>query len=552
MKNFSKYKAFTPVELPSRTWVGNQLTKTPIWCSVDLRDGNQALEVPMTLSEKFEYFEFLLKLGFKTIEVGYPSASDTDYEFVRRIIEDGLVPEGVTIQVPTQCREDVIKPTFESLKDVRQAIIHFYNPTSAIQREAVFKMSKEQVKQMAVDSALMVKRYAKEYGEDRFLFQYSPESFTGTELDFAVEVCNAVIAAIEPTQQRKLILNLPSTVEMSMPNVYADQIEYVINRLNNRDCVLVSIHAHNDRGCAVAATEMALLAGADRVEGTLFGNGERTGNADIVTLAMNLYSQGIDPELDFSDIDEVIKTYDRLIKLPVHPRHPYAGGLVYTAFSASHQDAINKSMAYLTNKDVLWEVPYLPIDPRDVGRSYEQVIRITSQSGKGGVAYVLETNFGLQVPKPMQLHFSKIVKKASDTGNKELQPKEIYDLFINEYVNLTEPLKLEGFTEKTFANVSRVDSTVTYKGEEYQLSGEGDGLLDAFANSLAEFLGIEGEIEDYKQHSLEFGNKARAITYITIDGANGKHFGAGISSSVSHSPLRALVSAVNNILRKTQ
>jgi 2-isopropylmalate synthase len=536
------------MDMPRRKWADGVITKAPVWCSVDLRDGNQALEAPMTLAEKFEFFDFLLRLGFKTIEVGYPSASDTDFEFVRRLITENLIPADVVIQVPTQCREDVIRPTFESLIGVRKAIIHFYNPTSAIQREAVFKMSKDEVKKMAVDSALMVKRYAREYGEDKFEFQYSPESFTGTEMDFAVDICNAVIDAIDPSPDKKLILNLPGTVEMSMPNIYADQIEYVINNLNKRDCVLISIHAHNDRGCAVAATELALLAGADRVEGTLFGNGERTGNADLVTLAMNLYSQGIDPELDFGDIDEVIRTYDRLIKLPVHPRHPYAGGLVYTAFSASHQDAINKSMAYLKNKDELWQVPYLPIDPRDVGRTYEQVIRITSQSGKGGVAYVLETNYGLQIPKPMQLHFSKTVKKVSDTGNKELHHKEIYDLFLDEYVNIQSPLRLEGFTEKTFANLSRVDSAITYNGTEYQLSAEGDGLLDAFANSLADFLRLNAEVSGYSQHALDHGNKSRAMTYITIKTDKGNYFGASIRSSISNSSLCALVSAVNRYL----
>lgn len=550
-EDFMKHYKYKPVEefkFPQRKWVNNSITKAPIWCSVDLRDGNQALEIPMNLTEKLEFFKFLVDVGFKTIEIGFPAASDTEFEFTRKLIDDKLIPQDVTIQVLTQARADIIKKTFQSLDGVHRAVVHFYNSTSTLQREVVFKMSKDEVKRIATDAAILVKQYAKEFGEERFLFEYSPESFVGTELDYAIEVCNAVIDIIEPTEDRKLIINLPSTVETTTPNVYADQIEYVIERLNNRECLEVSIHAHNDRGTAVASTELALLAGADRVEGTLFGNGERTGNADIMNLALNLYTQGIDPELDFSQIDAVVDTYETLVKMPVHQRHPYAGTLVYTAFSGSHQDAISKGMAFLPQKNGIWEVPYLPIDPKDVGRTYEPIIRINSQSGKGGVSYILETNFGLHIPKKMQKHFGRIVTNVSDQNNKELMPQELYDLFKQSYVNLGEPLTLVNYDERT-NGVSEVNSNIIYNGAAMAISGVGEGLIDAFANSLAKLLSIEFEVVDYQEHSLDYGAKSRAITYVTITDSKGNYyFGAGLSSNISKSSLKAILSAVNKMM----
>lgn len=548
MKHY-KYKPVEPFSFPQRKWANNSITKAPAWCSVDLRDGNQALEIPMNLQEKLEFFKFLVDVGFKTIEIGFPAASETEFEFTRKLIDDGLIPKDVTIQVLTQARPDIIKKTFEALDGAHRAIVHFYNSTSALQREVVFKMNKDEVKKIATDGALLVKQYAKEFGEDRFLFEYSPESFVGTELDYAIDVCNAVIDIIEPTVDRKLIINLPSTVEMTTPNVYADQIEYVIDRLKNRECIEVSIHAHNDRGTAVASTELALLAGADRVEGTLFGNGERTGNADIMNLALNLYTQGIDPELDFSQIDAVVDTYETLVKMPVHQRHPYAGTLVYTAFSGSHQDAISKGMAFLPKKNGVWEVPYLPIDPKDVGRTYEPIIRINSQSGKGGVAYVLEANYGLNIPKKMQKHFGKVVKLVSDQNSKELVPQELYDLFKAEYVNINNPISLVNYDERT-NGVSEVNSNIVYNGEEMAISGTGEGLIDAFSNSIEKLINTQFEVVDYREHSLDYGAKSRAITYVTIiDSEGAYYFGAGLSSNISKSSLKAVLSAVNKMIQ---
>ena len=550
--NYNKYRAFPPVNLPDRTWPNKQITKAPEWCSVDLRDGNQALEVAMSLEQKLEFFVYLTKLGFKTIEVGFPAASDTEFAFTRKLIDESIVPDGVAIQVLTQSREHIIARTFEALAGAKKAIVHLYNSTSVLQRDVVFRKSKDEIKEIAITGAKQILALAEEHGRERFLFEYSPESFTGTELDYALEVCNAVLDVWQPTAEYPVIINLPSTVEMSTPNVYADQIEYMCRRIKYRENVVISLHAHNDRGTGVAATELALMAGADRVEGTLFGNGERTGNADILNLAMNLFSQGIDPELDFTKIDEIVEIYERMTKLDVHPRHPYAGYLVFTAFSGSHQDAIKKGMDALPADKAQWEVPYLPIDPMDVGRSYAPIIRINSQSGKGGMAYILQTYYGIYVPKEMQPDFGKVVTAVSDANHKELLPEELYELFMKEYVNIESPVNLVGYAEKTEDNADSktvVTSTLSVRGGEKQVEGEGNGIIDGFARSLESALGIRFEVVSYNEHSLEYGSKSRAITYVCIQNEDGKKFfGAGVSSSISKSSLKAVVSAVNKLM----
>jgi len=546
--NHTKYKPFPPVPLPDRLWPTKQITKAPDWCSVDLRDGNQALEVAMSLEQKLEFFAFLTKIGFKDIEVGFPAASDTEFDFTRKLIDESLVPDGVAIQVLTQSREHIIERTFEALAGAKKAIVHLYNSTSVLQRNVVFRKSKEEIKEIAVDGAKRILALAEKHGRERFLFEYSPESFTGTELDYALEVCNAVLDVWQPSERYPVIINLPSTVEMATANVYADQIEYICRHIKYREHVKISLHAHNDRGTGVAATELAILAGADRVEGTLFGNGERTGNADIMTIALNLFSQGIDPCLDFSQIDEVVEIYERMTKLEVHPRHPYAGYLVFTAFSGSHQDAIKKGMDALPTDKAVWEVPYLPIDPMDVGRSYDPIIRINSQSGKGGVAYILQTYFGIYVPKEMQPDLGRTVTAVTDAGQKELLPDELYHLFRERYVNVEAPLNLLGYSEQTNGNTA-VRSTLTVNGQERQIEGEGNGIIDAFAHSLEAALDIRFEVVNYNEHSMEYGNKSRAITYVCIKDAGGrKYFGAGLSSSISKSSLKAVLSAVNKML----
>ncbi len=520
----------------------------PSWCSVDLRDGNQALEVPMNLDQKLELFKFLVGLGFKEIEVGFPAASDTEYVFTRTLIEQNLIPEDVTIQVLTQARDHIIERTFESLIGVKKAVVHLYNSTSTLQRDVVFHMEKIQIVELAVNAAKKVKELAEENGKERFTFQYSPESFTGTELDFSAEICNAVLDVWEPAIGNEVIINLPATVEMSMPNIYADQIEYMCDHLKYREHILVSVHTHNDRGTAVAATEFGLLAGADRVEGTLFGNGERTGNADIVTLALNMNSQGIETGLDFAHIDEVIHMYEKSTDLPVHPRHPYAGNLVFTAFSGSHQDAINKGMARMKENTDIWAVPYLPIDPMDVGRNYDPIIRINSQSGKGGVAFILEQNYGLQIPKTMQQDFSLVVNKVSDSENKELLPEEIYELFKTTYINIENPISLVKYVEETQENTF-VRSVILLNGSEESISGHGSGIMDGFCKGLIEKLDKKFDITSYSEHSLEYGATSRAITYVKINDEVGKsYFGAGVSSNIVESSLKAIVSAVNNML----
>ncbi|MDR3091660.1 MAG: 2-isopropylmalate synthase [Clostridiales bacterium] len=547
----TKYKPYPRFDFNERTWPLKYIEKAPAWCSVDLRDGNQALQVPMDLAQKVEFFKFLVEIGFREIEIGFPAASDTEYIFTRKLIDDGLIPDGVAIQVLTQARGHIMEKTFEALGGVKKAVVHLYNSTSVLQRDVVFKKSRQEVRELAEYGARRVLELAEKYGRERFVFEYSPESFTGTEMDYAAEVCNAVIDIWKPSTENKCIINLPSTVEMTTPNVYADQIEYICNSLNRRDSVIVSLHTHNDRSCAVAASELGLLAGADRVEGTLFGNGERTGNADIMVIAMNMYSQGIDTGLDFSDIERVVNMYESSTMLPVHDRHPYAGSLVFTAFSGSHQDAIKKGMANIGDNYDVWEVPYLPIDPADLGRSYEAIIRINSQSGKGGVGYVLERKFGIVPPKPMLQEFGGTVTRVSDQSHKELEPGEIYNLFEREYINLESPAALSRYSEKTDGEgETAVSASILVNGEVSEIAGSGNGVLDAFCKAVSEKLQISFDIENYNEHSLELGSKSRAITYMNISDQQGKsYFGAGVSSSITKSSIKAVISAINRMLQ---
>ncbi len=546
--NYKKYKSFPKVNLPDRKWVDNVITKAPIWCSVDLRDGNQSLESPMSLEQKVEFFNYLIKVGFKEIEIGFPAASDTEYEFTRYIIEKNLIPDDVTIQVLTQSREHIIEKTFKSIKGAKNVIVHLYNSTSTLQRNVVFKFSREETIDLAVKGAKQLVELAKDHPTSNISFEYSPESFTGTELDFSVDILNSVIDVFKPTTDNKLIINLPATVEMSTPNVYADQIEYICRNINKRECLIVSLHTHNDRGTGIAASELGLLAGADRIEGTLFGNGERTGNADIMTLGMNIYSQGVDPKLDFSNIDYMIKIYEAMTNLGVHERHPYAGKLVYTAFSGSHQDAINKGLQSLENKDNLWEVPYLPIDPMDVGRTYDPIIRINSQSGKGGLAFILESKFNLKLPKAMQQHFSTLVTKVSDNKTDALDFDELYDLFNTEYVNVTTPLSLVSYSEITDIDTT-LNTRIKYNNEDVKLKGIGNGVVDALCDGLIELTGIKFNVSQYTEHALDLGSESKAITYVQID-LNGKsYFGAGINSNITKSSLLAGISALNNTFK---
>ena len=551
--NFQRYRQFPPINLPNRKWPSRVITKAPIWCSVDLRDGNQALEKPMNLDQKIKFFKYLVAIGFKEIEVGFPAASDTEYLFCRTLIEQNLIPDDVTIQVLTQSREHIIRKTFEALKGVNKAIVHLYNSTSTLQRDVVFNMGKDEITKLAVSGAKLIDELADEYCKEHFLFEYSPESFSGTELDYAVEICDAVLDVWKPSPERKVIINLPNTVEMATPNVYADQIEYVCDNIKYRENVIISLHSHNDRGCAVADSELGVMAGADRVEGTLFGNGERTGNADIMVMALNMFSQGVDPELDFSDINSAIKIYEESTGMDVHPRHPYAGDLVYTAFSGSHQDAIKKGMAKMIEHPDRWEVPYLPIDPLDVGRNYDPIIRINSQSGKGGVAYILETHFGLHVPKSMQQDFGAIVTEVSVEKDSELTPEEIYDLFMETYY-VREPLNVKYYsehasnTDHAVNDAVNLDVDVCYNGADKKFSGSGNGIIDAFCKALESNIGVKFDIVNYSEHSLDYGNKSRAITYIQLyDENQNSHYGVGISSNIAKSSLRAIVSAVNKM-----
>lgn len=548
MFNYKQYQRnyFMPPE-ECLDWAKKEyVDKAPIWCSVDLRDGNQALIEPMGLDEKLEFFELLLKLGFKEIEVGFPAASETEYKLVRTLIEKNMIPDDVTIQVLTQAREHIIRKTFEAVKGAPNVIVHVYNSTSLAQREQVFKKDKEAIKQIAIDGAKLLMELAAE-AEGNISFEYSPESFTGTEVDYAVDVCNAVIDIWNPKPEHKVYINIPATVEMSMPHVFASQIEYVSKHLHNRDAVILSLHPHNDRGCGVSDAEMGLLAGADRIEGTLFGNGERTGNVDIVVLAMNMYAQGVDPGLDLSDMPTIAGTYERLTQMDIHMRHPYCGKLVFAAFSGSHQDAIAKGMKYRENNDPdHWTVPYLPINPEDVGRTYDSdVIRINSQSGKGGVAYVLEQNFGLKVPYKMREDLGYAVKDVSDKEHSELSPQEIYDIFIGRYKDHTPVFAVSGCH---FRQEDGITATINIiqNGKKNIAESTGNGRLNAVSNTFAEFFNKPCEIICYEEHALEDGSDSSAIAYVGIKGEDNKlYFGIGIDPDIIRASIDALVAAMN-------
>ena len=552
MKNYQKYSKgyFLPPTVDIDWLKKDAPDHAPIWCSVDMRDGNQALVIPMSLDQKLEFYKMLLKVGFKEIEVGFPAASDTEYEFLRRLVEDDLIPDDVTVQVLTQAREHIIRKTFDALKGVKNAIVHVYNSTSVAQRQQVFRKSKDEIKQMAVDGAKLLKELTEEAGAD-YRFEYSPESFTGTEPEYALEVCNAVLDVWQPTPDHKAIINLPATVEMSMPHVFGMQVAYMNKNLKYRDGVVLSLHPHNDRGCGVADTEMGLLAGADRVEGTLFGNGERTGNVDIVTVGMNMFALGIDPQLDFSNMPELVETYERLTGMEVSPRQPYAGKLVFAAFSGSHQDAIAKGMKWKEEKNPdKWTLPYLYIDPKDVGREYDgDVIRINSQSGKGGVGFIMEQKYGIDMPKKMREDFGYCVKGVSDHKHKELMPDELYQIFQNEYVNVDTPYELVDFLLKKEPDGTRSGTVdVNINGKKETFLARGNGRLDAVSNAIQKDLGVTYKDLTYSEHALEIGQSSRAMAYIGITGTDGKiTWGAGMDTDIITASLQALFSAVNRM-----
>ncbi len=548
--NFHKYKRgyYMPPQ-ECMDWAKKEyIEKAPKWCSVDLRDGNQALIVPMSLEEKIEFFKLLVKVGFKEIEVGFPAASETEYTFLRTLIEENLIPDDVTVQVLTQAREHIIKKTFESLKGCKQAVVHLYNSTSFAQREQVFKKSKEEILKIAVDGAKLLKQLAAENGGN-FLFEYSPESFTGTEPEYALEVCNAVIDIWEPTPDKKVIINLPSTVEMSMPHVYASQVEYMCKNLNRRDSIIVSLHPHNDRGCGISDAEMGILAGADRIEGTLFGNGERTGNVDIITLAMNLFTHGVDPELDFSDIPSITETYERLTNMHVYERSPYTGKLVFAAFSGSHQDAIAKGMKWREEHNCQeWTVPYLPLDPKDIGRKYDgDVIRINSQSGKGGIGYLLEQKYGFNLPAKMREDVGYAVKNVSDHQHKELTAAEVYQVFQEQYINIESPICLQ---EVHFIQNNGISTEITIQrnGVMKIYHGRGNGRLDAISNAIMRHFDVHFSLITYEEHALQSGSNSQACAYVGIQDQNGNvYWGAGIRNDIIEASAAALISAVNKL-----
>ncbi|WP_082536965.1 MULTISPECIES: 2-isopropylmalate synthase [unclassified Aureimonas] len=551
-KASAKYQPYPAVDLPDRTWPGKRIETPPIWCSVDLRDGNQALVDPMGQERKERFFQLLKFMRFKEIEIGFPSASQTDFDFTRWCVEKGETDEDVSLQVLVQCRPELIQRTFESLEGARRPIVHFYNSTSELQRRVVFGKDRAGIRDIATDAAKMITDMAAKAGGD-FRFEYSPESFTGTELEFALEICNAVTAIVQPTPENRLILNLPATVEMSTPNIHADQIEWMSRNLDNRESIILSLHPHNDRGTAIAATELGLLAGADRVEGTLFGNGERTGNVDLVTLALNMMTQGVDPGLDVSDINRIREVYEYCNQLSVGERHPYVGELVYTAFSGSHQDAINKGMkAARASNTPHWEVPYLPIDPQDVGRSYEAIIRINSQSGKGGIAYVLQADYGLNLPRNLQVEFREDIQRITDEEGRELPVKRIYERFIERYIE--QPgARLKFVDHHTLPDPDRrgariVEATILDGGVETRIEGRGTGPVDGFADALNRHFGLDMSVADYSEHSLQRGSNATAIAYMEIEHSGGRLFGAGINQNIVVSSLEALVSAANRIL----
>ena len=564
----TKYKRanFQPKNFKDRQWPDKEITKEPIWCSVDLRDGNQSLPTPMNVDEKIKMFNMLLEVGFKEIEIGFPSASQTEYDFLRKLIDEDLIPDDVTIQVLTQSREHLIVKTFESLKGCKKAIVHLYNSTSILQREVVFHKSKDEIMDIAVKGAEIFNREAKKYPQTKFQYEYSPESFTGTEMDYALEICEAVMDVWKPTSDNKMIINLPSTVEMTTPNLYADQIEWFSRNIKHRDCVTISLHPHNDRGTSVAACELGILAGADRIEGTLFGNGERTGNLDILIVGMNMYSQGVDPELDFSNINKIAEIYKDCTKLPIHERHPYVGDLVFTAFSGSHQDAIRKGMkARESRGEYVWQVPYLPLDPHDLGREYKEIIRINSQSGKGGAAYIMESEFGYNMPKAMQKYFGKVVKRRSDSMGKELSPQEIFNLFEKWYINIETPYKLTKYkissvdsdsfdvdSNNIETNNLLLEAVINFNGHDYTIKGTGNGPVDAFSNALMQQ--DEEELKSlknykfvhYHEHALGEGSHVKGVAYIQIDtGCTEPYFGVGISENINTAAISALMNAIN-------
>lgn len=556
MMNYQKYKRFETISLPDRTWPDRHIEKAPSWCSVDLRDGNQALVTPMNIDEKVEMFQKLVELGFKEIEVGFPSASQIEYDFIRKLIDDHLVPDDVTLQVLTQCREHLIRRTFESLKGLDKAIVHIYNSTSVLQRDVVFNKNKEEIKKIATDGCQLVKDLCSEF-DGKVILEYSPESFTGTEMDYAVEVCDAVMDVWGASKDNKVIINLPATVEMDTPNVYADQIEWIGRHFKDRERVILSLHPHNDRGTGVAATELGLLAGADRVEGTLFGNGERTGNVDLVTVALNMYTHGVDPKLDFSHINDIKKMYERVTKMEVPPRQPYAGQLVFTAFSGSHQDAINKGMhKYRERGNKQWEVPYLPIDPADLNRQYEPIVRINSQSGKGGVAFVMDTVFGYHIPKAMQANFAKVVQNISEAEG-EVSPERIFDTFTKEYIDMEEPYKFisQKLIDESEDPTNDFDRKVILKiidhGEEKTLVGHGNGPIDAVRDALNSGSNVHFTLLDYSEHALTSGSSSKAASYVEMqgEGMQSAEWGVGVHANITTATIKAMISGLNRIHR---
>jgi len=545
---FNLYRPYRPLTLPDRTWPDRDITVAPRWASVDLRDGNQALVDPMDSERKLALFQTLVDIGFKEIEVGFPSASLTDFEFQRQIIDEGLIPDDVTIQVLVQCRQELIERTFESLVGAPRAIVHFYNSTSELQRRVVFDLDRAGIIDIAVNAARVCKKFETTLAGTDIRYEYSPESFTGTEPDFAVEICEAVMEVIQPTPERPIIINLPNTVEMYGPHVYADVIEWFGRTIDNRDSLILSVHPHNDRGTAVAAAELAVMAGAERVEGTLFGNGERTGNVDVVTLAMNLFSQGVDPALDFSDIDKVRRVAEYATRMPVHPRHPYAGDLVYTAFSGSHQDAIKKGFAAIGQDYEHWEVPYLPIDPSHTGRTYEAIIQVNSQSGKGGVAYVMDTEHGLDLPRSLQVEFSKEVQAVTEDSGTVIRAGEMWDVFSKTYLPDDADIRLIGSEVTTGGQRTTVTAQLLVGGEPRTVMAEGNGPIDALVSALRSELGVVFEVKDYSQHALTAGSGASAVAYIQAEGADGATWwGVGMDSSILDASLHAVVSAANRM-----
>ena len=554
MLNYQRYQKNPVVDYPEREWPNKEIEKAPIWCSVDLRDGNQALIDPMVVSEKIEMFQYLIKLGFKDIEIGFPAASQIEFDFLRQLIDRKMIPDDVRVQVLTQCREELIDRTFESIEGCKEAIVHIYNSTSTLQRDVVFGMSREEIIDIAVKGTLMVKERAAKF-PGKIILEYSPESFTGTELDFALDICTAVQEAWGPTKENPIIINLPSTVEMNTPNVYADQIEWMNKHFKDRDSIILSVHPHNDRGTGVASAELAILAGADRVEGTLFGNGERTGNVDILNIAYNMFSQGINPELAIEKVNEIIELYERCCKIPIHPRHPYAGKLVFTAFSGSHQDAINKGVKAMKDRNnQYWQVPYLPIDPADIGREYEPIVRINSQSGKGGVAFIMDTYFGFKLPKGMHREFANVIQNISEKQG-EVSPDQIMDAFRNQYLEQKEPIHfrklrvddLSGETQSKFD--TRVFVTYTDAGVEKNFEAVGNGPIDAVQRGLQQELGIAIKVLDYEEHALQSGASSQAAAYIhLLDAESGSvTYGVGVSSNITRASVRAIFSAINRL-----